>query len=189
MSIPQRHRYEQARKANLARELEQAREKEAFIADLPNDAEPAPEWRPQCLANERLSRHPAFNHISDLELVPAVLERAECNGIDALDSDDPVNALCAAGWEQDCWLEPSHGDGAGHLDTLLIHLIRDVRRLKAQGRENEAQQEAYRRVLALGERLIDWMRHSESPQKVALDELYDEHQERAEVALMDAAGV
>ncbi|MFA7327367.1 MAG: hypothetical protein WC121_11925 [Candidatus Kapaibacterium sp.] len=36
MSIPQRHRYEQARKANLARELEQARETEAFLADLPD---------------------------------------------------------------------------------------------------------------------------------------------------------
>ncbi len=144
---------------------------------------------PLKLANERLSHHPAFRVISDLELIPAVLERAECNGIDALDSDDPINNLCAAGWEQDCWFEPSHGDGAGHLDTLLIHLIRDVRRLKAQGRENEAQHEAYRRVLSLGERLIDWMRHSESSQAVALDELYAEHQDRAEVALMDAAGV
>ncbi|GAA4400471.1 hypothetical protein [Quisquiliibacterium transsilvanicum] len=141
------------------------------------------------LANARLYRHPAFAVISDLELVPMVLERAECNGIDALDSDDPVNELCAAGWEQDCWLEPSHGDGAGHLDSLLIHLIRDVRRLKREGKENEAEHEAYRRVLALGERLIDWMRHSESPQRVALDELYSEHQDRAEVALMDAAGV
>ncbi len=36
MAILQRHRFEQARKANLARELEQAREEEAFIADLPD---------------------------------------------------------------------------------------------------------------------------------------------------------
>lgn len=188
MSIPQRHKFEQARKARAARELEQAREAEAFLADLPQqDEEPARE--PMRLASVRLHLHRAFSVISDLELIPAVLERAECNGIDALDSDDPVNALCAVGWEHDCWLEPSHGDGAGHLDTLLIHLIRDVRRLTAQGRENEAQGEAYRRVLALGERLIDWMRHSESPQTVALDELYDEHHDRAEVALMDAAGV
>lgn len=188
MSIPQRHKFEQPRKARAARELEQAREAEAFLADLPQqDEEPARE--PMRLASVRLHLHRAFSVISDLELIPAVLERAECNGIDALDSDDPVNALCDAGWEQDCWLEPSHGDGAGHLDTLLIHLIRDVRRLTAQGRENEAQHEAYRRVLALGERLIDWMRHSESPQTVALDELYDEHHDRAEVALMDAAGV
>ncbi len=182
--IPQRHQFERARKASLARELEQAREAEA-AADLPD--EPANE--PLRLASERLSHHPAFRVISDLELVPMALERAECNGIDALDSDDAVNNLCDAGWEQDCWLEPSHGDGAGHLDTLLIHLIRDVRRLKAQGRENEAQHEAYRRVLALGERLIDWMRHSESPQRVALDELYSEHQDREELALMTAAGV
>lgn len=174
MSIPQRHRYEQAREAEAA-------------DDIADDAAPASE--PLHLANERLSHHPAFRVISDLELIPAVLERAECNGIDALDSDDPVNNLCDAGWEQDCWLEPSHGDGAGHLDTLLIHLIRDVRRLKAQGREAEAEHEAYRRVQQLGERLIDWMRHSESPQRVALDELYAEEQDRAEVALMDAAGV
>lgn len=187
MPIPQRHAFEQARKARAARELEQAREAEAFLADLPD--EPATANEPMRLASVRLHLHRAFSVISDLELIPAVLERAECNGIDALDSDDPVNALCDAGWEQDCWLEPSHGDGAGHLDTLLIHLIRDVRRLTAQGRENEAQGEAYRRVLALGERLIDWMRHSESPQTVALDELYDEHHDRAEVALMDAAGV
>lgn len=188
MPIPQRHKFEQHRKASARRELEQAREAEAFLADLPQqDEEPARE--PMRLASVRLHLPRAFSVISDLELIPAVLERAECNGIDALDSDDPVNALCDAGWEQDCWLEPSHGDGAGHLDTLLIHLIRDVRRLKAQGRENEAQHEAYRRVLALGERLIDWMRHSESPQTVALDELYDEHHDRAEVALMDAAGV
>lgn len=188
MPIPQRHAFEQPRKARAARELEQAREAEAFLADLPQqDEEPARE--PMRLASVRLHLHRAFSVISDLELIPAVLERAECNGIDALDSGDPVNALCAVGWEHDCWLEPSHGDGAGHLDTLLIHLIRDVRRLKAQGRENEAQHEAYRRVLALGERLIDWMKHSESPQTVALDELYDEHHDRAEVALMDAAGV
>jgi rhodanese-related sulfurtransferase len=187
--IPQRHQFERARKANLARELEQAREQEASLADLASDSELAPEWRPPRLASERLSHHPAFRVISDLELVPMALERAECNGIDALDSDDPVNALCAAGWEQDCWLEPSHGDGAGHLDTLLIHLIRDVRRLKAQGREAEAEHEAYRRVQQLGERLIDWMRHSESPQRVALDELYSEHQDREELALMTAAGV
>jgi hypothetical protein len=36
MSIPQRYRYEQARKARLGRELEQAREVEAFLADLPD---------------------------------------------------------------------------------------------------------------------------------------------------------
>jgi hypothetical protein len=36
MPIPQRHRYEQARKARVNRELEQAREIEAFIADLPD---------------------------------------------------------------------------------------------------------------------------------------------------------
>ncbi len=189
MSIPQRHRYEQARKASIARELEQAREIEASLADLPSDSEPATEWRPPRLASERLSRHPAFQVISDLDLIPAVLERAECNGIDALDSDDPVNAMCDAGWEQDCWLEVASSDGAGHLDSLLIHLIRDVRRLKREGRENEAQHEAYRRVLALGERLVDWMRHSESPQRVALDELYAEHQDRAEVARMFVAGV
>ena len=189
MPIPQRHAFEQPRKARAARELEQAREAEAFLADLPQqDEEPARE--PMRLASVRLHLHRAFSVISDLELIPAVLERAECNGIDALDSGDPVNALCAVGWEQDCWLEPDgQGGSAGHLDSLLIELIRDVRRLKAQGRENEAQHEAYRRVLALGERLIDWMRHSESPQTVALDELYDEHHDRVAVALMDAAGV
>jgi hypothetical protein len=36
MPIPQRHKFERARKASLARELEQAREVEAFIADLPD---------------------------------------------------------------------------------------------------------------------------------------------------------
>ncbi len=36
MSIPQRHKFEQARKASIARELEQAREAEAFLADLPD---------------------------------------------------------------------------------------------------------------------------------------------------------
>jgi len=36
MSIPQRHRYEQHRKARVSRELEQAREVEAFLADLPS---------------------------------------------------------------------------------------------------------------------------------------------------------
>ena len=141
------------------------------------------------LAHARLYRHPAFSAISDLELVPMVLERAECNGIDALDSADPANRLCEAGWEQDCWLEAASGDGAGHLDSLLIELIRDVRKLKREGRETEAQQEAYRRVLALGERIVDWMRHSVSPQATALDELYAEHQDSAELALMDAAGV
>lgn len=141
------------------------------------------------LANPRLYKHAAFGVMSAEELVPMALERAECNGTDALDSDDPVDALCDAGWEQDCWLEPNgKGGSAGHLDSLLIEMIRDVRRLKAQGRENEAEHVAYMRVQQLGDRLIDWMKHSASPQQVALDELLDEHEDRAEVALMTAAG-
>ena len=141
------------------------------------------------LANPRLYQHRAFRLISAEELVPMALERAECNGTDALDSDDPVNALCDAGFEQDCWLEPDgKGGKAGHLDSLLIELVRDVRWLKAQGRENEAEHVAYMRVQQLGDRLIDWMKHSASPQKVALDELLEEHQDRVEMALMTAAG-
>jgi hypothetical protein len=37
MSAPSRHDYNRARKARLGRELEAARETEAFLADLPGD--------------------------------------------------------------------------------------------------------------------------------------------------------
>ncbi|MFE8033819.1 hypothetical protein [Thiohalocapsa marina] len=186
MAIPQRHAFERARKATLARSLEDQRAAEAQEYD-DMDIQPANTPR---LAHARLYQHRAFRLMSAEELVPAVLERAECNGTDALDSDDPVNALCDVGWEADCWLEPDgNGGSAGHLDSLLIELIRDVRRLKREGRENEAEHEAYMRVQQLGTRLIDWMKHSASPQKVALDELLEEHQDRVEIALMTAAGV
>lgn len=142
------------------------------------------------LASARLYQHPAFRQVSASELVPAVLERAECNGIDALDSDDPVNALCDAGFEQDCWLEPiGNGGRAGHLDSLLIDLIRDVRRLERAGMRARAEREAHMRVLQIGDQIIDWMRHSASPQATALEELYAEYQDRAEVERMTAAGV
>lgn len=186
MPIPQRHAFERARKAAVARSIEEERAAEAQ-EDSDMDDQPANTPR---LAHARLYRHSYFRDgIGPLEIA-AVLERAECNGVDALDSDDPVNALCDAGWEQDCWLEPDgQGGEAGHLDSLLIELIRDVRRLKAHGRENEAEHEAYMRVQQLGTRLIDWMRNSASPQQVALDELLEEHQDRVEMALMTAAGV
>ena len=46
MPIPQRHAFEQPRKARAARELEREREVEAFLADLPQiDDEPADDQR------------------------------------------------------------------------------------------------------------------------------------------------
>lgn len=46
MPIPQRHKYEQHRKARLRNELEHERMVEAFLADLPQiDDEPADDQR------------------------------------------------------------------------------------------------------------------------------------------------
>ena len=143
---------------------------------------------PYRLADASLYRHRAFDLLPDDEDHPidqAAIERARENALDALDSGDPVNALADYGWESDAYLQPADGDRGGHLDTLLLQLISDVRRLREQGRENEAQHEAYRRVLSLADRIADHHAASVSGQRVALDQLAD----RWINSCMDVAGV